>query len=129
MKEITVQATVPEKKDAEGNVTQVAVGPFSINVQSGETAAELISMFGDDAVKTNAISNWIVTLQANMRSGMKKGESVEALQARLGNAKMGVATTGVKVDPKQAYLAMFQNATPEKRKEMLEELKLAAQKG
>ena len=128
MKKITVQANVPEKKDANGVVTQVAVGPFSINVDCGETAAEMISMFGDEAVKTNAQANWVVTLQGNMRAGMKKDETVEQIQARLGQAKMGVAATGVKVDPVQAYLAMFQSATPEKQAEMLKELKNRAQK-
>ena len=127
-KVLTVQAQVPEKKDAQGVVTQAAIGPFSINIETGETATDLIAMYGDGAVKTNALANWVVTLQSNMRSQMKKGATVEAIQANLANAKMGVAAAGVKVDPVQAYLAMFQSATPEKQKEMLAELRNKAAK-
>jgi hypothetical protein len=123
-----VQATVPEKKNAQGEVVQAQIGPFTIEVSTGSTTEELIQMFGDAAVKTNAESNWTVTLQGNMRAGMKKGESQEAIQARLGSAKMGVATKGVVIDPVQAYLAQFQSATPEKQKAMLAELQARAAK-
>ena len=126
MKKLTVQANVPEKKDASGKIVQVAVGPYTITVDTGDTAVEMIKMFGDEAVKSNADSNWIVTLQSNMRSGMKKGESMAATQARLGTAKMGVAVKGTKVDPFQAYIAMFAFASPEKQKEMLKELQSKA---
>jgi hypothetical protein len=128
MEKLIVQATVPEKKAAEGNVTVAQIGPFQIELETGSTAAELVALYGDAAVKSNAISNWIVTLQSNMRSGMKKGESQEALQARLASAKMGVATQGVKIDPEQAYIAAFKSATPEKQKEMLAKLREQAGK-
>lgn len=121
-----VQATVPEKKDATGKVTQKQIGPFTIEVDTGVTGAECISLFGDEAVKTNAESNWTVTLQSNMRSGMKKGETQAQLQARLGGAKMGVAQKGVVVDPVQAYIAKFQSATPAEQAKMLAELKAKA---
>jgi hypothetical protein len=121
-----VQATVPEKKDASGKVLQVQVGPFTIEVDSGTNAAEMVQMFGDEAVKSNCESNWTVTLQGNMRAGMKKGETQEQLQARLGSAKMGVATRGAVIDPVQAYLAQFASATPEKQAEMMNELKKRA---
>jgi len=123
-----VQATVPEKKDASGKVVQAQVGPFTIEVTTGTTGAECIQMFGDEAVKSNAESNWTVTLQGNMRSGMKKGETQEQLQARLGNAKMGVAQKGVVVDPVQAYIARFASATPAEQAKMIEELKAKAKK-
>ena len=128
MKKLTVQANVPEKKDAAGKITQIAVGPYSITVETGDNAAEMIKLFGDEAVKSNADANWVVTLQSNMRVGMKKGETMAATQARLGTAKMGVAQTGAKVDPVQAYLAMFQSATPEVQAKMLADLKSKAAK-
>jgi hypothetical protein len=127
-KTLTVQATVPEKKDANGVITQVAVGPFSINIEVASTAAEAIAMYGDAAVLSNALANWVVTLQSNMRSQMKKNITQDAIQASLAAAKMGVASTGVKIDPVQAYLAMFATASPEKQKEMLAELKAKAAK-
>ena len=123
MEKLTVAALVPEKKDASGKITQKAVGPFTINVNTGATATEMIALFGDKAVKSNADSNWVVTLQSNMRSGMKKGESQEALQTRLGVVKMGEAVRGVKIDPIQAYLAIFQSVTPEVQAKMLADLK------
>ena len=123
MKSMTVVANVPEKKDAAGKMVQKAMGPYSVTVQTGETAVESIKAFGDEAVKSNSDANWAVTLQSNMRAGMKRGETQEQLQARLGTAKMGVAQAGGRVDPVQAYLAMFQSATPEKQAEMLVELK------
>ena len=125
---MTVQATVPEKKDATGKVVQAAVGPFTVSVDSGATASEMIKMFGEDAVKSNAESNWTVTIQAAMRSGMKKGETQAQLQARLGGAKMGVAVRGAKIDPVQAFLAEFSSATPEKQRIMMAELQKRAAK-
>lgn len=128
MEKLSVQAQVPEKKDASGKVTQVAVGPFILQVDTGKDATEMIQMFGGEAVKTNADSNWVVTLQANMRAGMKKGETQAALQARLGSAKMGVAQKGIKVDPIQAYMAEFSSSTLEKQKQMLADLQARAAK-
>uniref|UniRef100_A0A6M3KWL1 Uncharacterized protein n=1 Tax=viral metagenome TaxID=1070528 RepID=A0A6M3KWL1_9ZZZZ len=128
MKKLTVQANVPEKKDAAGKITQIAVGPYSINVETGDNATEMVKLFGDEAVKSNADANWVVTLQSNMRAGMKKGETMAAMQARLGAAKMGVSAVGAKVDPVQAYLAMFQSATPEVQAKMLADLKSKAAK-
>ena len=54
---------------------------------------------------------------------MKKGITQDAIQTALAGAKMGVAATGAKIDPVQAYLAMLRSATPEKQAEMLQELK------
>ena len=125
---LVVEAKIPEKKDAQGNVTQPQLGPVSITVQTGKNVEELIQMFGGEAVKTNAEANWVVTLQSNMRGGLKKGETQSALQARLGGAKMGVAQKGIKIDPVQAYLAQFASATPEQQKAMLAELQARAAK-
>lgn len=125
MKALIVEAKVPEKKEGD-KVIAKQIGPVSITVQTGETAEEMIKMFGDKAVKSNADANWVVTLQSNIRSRLKKGETAEQIQAALGNAKMGVAVAGSKVDPIQAYLAMFASATPEKQKEMLKELQTKA---
>ena len=125
MKSLVVEAKVPEKKDGD-KVIAKQIGPVSITVQTGETATEMIKLFGEDAVKSNANANWVVTLQSNIRARLKKGETAEQIQAALGNAKMGVAVAGSKVDPIQAYLAMFASATPEKQKEMLKELQTKA---
>ena len=104
------------------------LGPATISVVTGKTAKELIELFGDEAVATNATANWVVTLQGNIRAGLKKGETQEQIQARLGTARMGVATKGAKVDPVQAYLAQFASETPEGQKKMLADLQARAAK-
>lgn len=122
---LSVAAKVPankEKKTAE-------LGPCTITVTTGKDAEEMTQMFGSEAVKSNAEANWAVTLQSNIRAGLKKGETPEQIQARLKDAKMGVATKGIKVDPVQAYLAQFQGATPVEQKKMLAELQKRAAKG
>lgn len=119
MKQMTVTAKDP-KSGREASIT----------VNTGETAKEMIEMFGDEAVASNANANWVVTLQAGIRNALKRGETAEQIQTRLGTAKMGVKVVGGggRVDPVQAYLAMFQNATPEKQAEMLKELQKKASK-
>ena len=124
MTKLTVTAKVPankEKKTAE-------LGPCTIVVNTGKDEIEMVQMFGAEAVKSNAEQNWIVTLQSNIRAGLKKGETPEQIQARLKDAKMGIAAKGIKVDPIQAYLASFQSATPAEQKAMLAELSKRAAK-
>ena len=118
MKEITVAARIPAD-EAKGTAEASAV----INVKYAETVKEAVEMFGEEAVLSNAFNSWRVTLQSNIRSGLRKAEAPEAITARLANAKMGVTQTGVKIDPIQSYLAIFQNSTPEKQAEMLADLK------
>lgn len=123
MSDLTVAAKVPANKEKGTK----ELGPCIVTVPTGATAAEMIQMFGDEAVKSNAEANWTVTLQSNIRSGLKKGKTPEVIQARLKDAKMGVATKGVKVDPIQAYIAKFQGATPAEQKKMLANLNKRAQ--
>jgi hypothetical protein len=125
MEKLVVEAKVPEKKEGD-KVVRKQIGPVQITVQTGSTAEECIKLFGDKAVKSNADANWTVTIQSNIRARLLKGETLEQIQAALGTAKMGVAVKGAKVDPIQAYLAMFTTASPEKQKEMLKELQTKA---
>lgn len=123
MKKIQVSALVPEKKDAQGKVTQKLLGPVSVEVEYGETAAESIKLFGDEAVNSNAFANWRVTLQANIRGCLKRGEGAAAIGARLATAKMGVAVVGGKVDAEAAFKAKYLAATPDERKRMIQTLR------
>lgn len=118
MEKLSVAAKVPanEKKGTK------ELGPCTVTVSTGTDAKEMIEMFGGEAVKSNAEANWVVTLQSNIRAGLKKGETPDQIQARIKDAKMGVAAKGVKVDPVQAYLAQFQSSTPQEQKKMLAEL-------
>ena len=122
-KAMIVEAKVPESKE---KGTKEMTG--TVTVQTGETLEEMVQMFGAEAVKSNAESNWIVTLQSAVRAGLRRGETQEQIQARLGNAKMGVKVVGAKVDPYQAYIAMYASATPEAQKKMIAELQARATK-
>ena len=127
MTKLVVEAKVPEKKEGD-KVVRKQIGPVSVSVNTGATAAEMIQMFGDAAVKSNADANWTVTIQSNIRARLLKGETAAEIQEALGSAKMGISVKGAKIDPIQAYLAMFQSATPEKQAEMLKDLKAKAAK-
>lgn len=116
-KQVTAMVPASEKKGTK------QLGPVTITVECGETAKENIELFGDEAVNSNAMSNWVVTLQSGIRSALKSGLDAAAIQAKLGTARMGVAMKGGRVDPQQAYIAMFASATPEKQAEMLKDLK------
>lgn len=122
MKKETIAAKVPGKGD-----NPDLIG--AVEKDWPETIEEAKKLgFTEDAILSNALSNWTVTLQGNMRAGLKRGEDSAALQARLGGAVMGVAVKGAKVDPVQAYLAKFASATPEEQKKMLGELQARAAK-
>ena len=116
----TAQVPANEKKKTP------QLGPVTITVTTGKDLKEMEQLFGGEAVKSNAEANWIVTLQGNIRAGLRRGETPEQIQTRLKDAKMGVASKGAKVDPVQAYLAQFQTATPEEQKKMLAELQKRA---
>lgn len=122
---LSITAKIPAGKDKDGKVTP-ELGPITVSVDTGKTAKEMIEMFSDEAVKTNAVASWVVTLQGNIRSGLKKGEDQKTMQARLGTSKMGISAKGVKVDPKQAWLALFDAGTPEEKAKMIADLKARA---
>ncbi len=123
MKKVVVDAKVPE--NVEKGISAMTA---AITVDYAENIKEAVEMFGEEAVLTNAFANWRVTLQGNIRGALRRGENADAIAARLASAKMGVAQSGGKADPVQAYLAAFQSATPDKQKEMLAELQKRAAK-
>ena len=128
MEKKQVTAEVPERKDGEGNITQAKLGPIMVEVDYPETLEEAQEVFGAEPILSNAFANWRVTLQSNIRAALKKGEAEDAIFARLAAAKMGVAQAGGKIDAEAAFRAKFLAATPEKRKEMIKQLRdLAAE--
>lgn len=125
-KEVTAQ--VPEKKDAEGNITQQALGPATIVVNYPETLDEARDWAGDEAILSNAFANFRVNpIQSGIRSALKSGLDGDQIQEKLGNAVMGVAQVGGRVDTQTAFIAKFKMATPEKQAEMLDLLREAAE--
>jgi len=119
-KQMEVTAKVPAKD----NKPEMSGGCV---VQYGETAVESISMFGDEAVNSNAFAAWRVTLQAGIRRSLIAGKTAEQIQAEFGNAKMGVAVMGAKVDPITASLAKFKTMTKEEQSAYIKALREAAQ--
>ena len=123
---LTVTAKVPAKKAVGDKPATPELGPCTVIVGTGKDSAEMIQMFGSEAVKTNAEASWIITLQSNIRGGLKKGETPDQIALRLKDAKMGIAQKGTQIDPVQAYLAKFQGATPAEQQKMLADLKQRA---
>lgn len=96
-------------------------------VEVPETVEEAIEVFGSDAVNSNAISNWVVTLQAAVRRMHTAGKTEEEIQTAMASAKMGVATSGGRIDPIQASLAKFKTMNEEEQQEYLNKLREAAE--
>lgn len=130
MKPIQISARVPkdEKAGTPEKSATISVQYPDYEADPKKAYAEAAAAYGEAAVLSNAFANWRVTLQSNMRSGLEKGETQEQLQARLGSAKMGATVAGAKIDPKQAFLAQFQAASPEEKKKLLAELQAASGK-
>jgi len=97
-----------------------------IKTKEEENARKSIEMFGADAVNSNALANWIVTLQAGIRRAHKAGKTDDEIQELLGSAKMGVAVSGGQIDPIQASLAKFKTMNAEEQAEYLDKLRSAA---
>ena len=125
-KEVTAQ--VPEKKDAEGEVTQNALGPVTVFVDYPETLEEAEEWAGGDAILSNAFANFRVNpIQSGIRAALKNGLTQEQIQDKLGKAVMGVAQVGGRVDTQAAFIAKFKMANAEEQGKMLELLRDAAQ--
>jgi len=122
MKKEMVSARVP-KNEKKGIMKDLTA---SVEVSMPETIEEAIKVYGGEAILSNAIANWRVTLQSNIRGGLKRGETPQQIQERLKDAKMGVAVKGAKMDPVQAFLAKFQSSTPDEQKKLLTELQKRA---
>lgn len=117
MKEMSISTKAP-KVNKEATVT----------VSVPETAEEAIQMYGGEAVKSNALRNWVVTLQAGVRRGLEKGKSEAELKEVFKSAKMGAVTMvgGGIVDPLQAALAKSATMTPEELQAFIKQLQTQA---
>ncbi len=95
--------------------------------QAPTTVDEGTEMFGGDAVNSNAVANWVVTLQAAIRRMHIAKKSDEEIMTELAEAKMGVATSGGRIDPIQASLAVFKLMNEEEKQAYLNKLQVAAE--
>ncbi len=125
MIDLKVDAKLPknEKKGVkEDKLASLVVKFPDLDKDPAEALKEAIGAYGAKAILSNAKQNWIVTLQANIRSRLKKGQAPAQIQAELGAAKMGVAVAKVAADPKMSAIAYAQSLTPEQRKEFIASL-------
>lgn len=123
MEKKQVSALVPERKDSEGNVTQAQLGPVTVEVDWPENLEEAKNVLGEEVILSNAFANGRVTIQAGIRSALKRGEAEQEIIDRYKGWKLGVAQAGGKVDVESAFKAKFASATPEERKKMIAQLK------
>ena len=124
-----VSAQVPEKKDGEGKVTQVALGPVAVQVPFPGTFEEALGWCSEEAMLTNAFAHYRVSpVQSTIRALLKAGKSDQEIQAECAKLVMGVARVGAVVDTKAAYIAMFAGSTPEDQAKMLKDLREQAKK-
>ena len=124
MKDLTIVANVPEKKENGKVVTKAIDG--SVTVKFPETVDEAKKVFGEDACLSNMQKAWTVTLQGTIRSRLRKGIPAAQIATDLATAKMGVASVGAKIDPQAAFIAKFKMSTPEGQAKMIADLKKAA---
>lgn len=96
-------------------------------INAPETVEEAIEMFGGEVVLSNALANWVVTCQAGVRRMHTAGKTDDEINTAMGEAKMGMATSGGRVDPIQASLAKFKIMTPEDQAAYLKQLREAAE--
>jgi hypothetical protein len=102
---------------------------ITVNKDLGNNLQEMIGLFGEDTVYNNAVDSMVITTQSMIRrlgSPAKDGsiKSAEEIQAAVDAQKyVGGGPRGTKKDPMEAFLAKFETMSPEKQKEMLQNLK------
>ena len=98
----------------------------SINISGPETVEEAIEMYGGEAVLTNAMANWRVTLQGGIRAGIKTGLDDAQIQEKLGSSKMGVSQPRGSADPVAAMMGKWSKMDDKAKKAFMAQLKAAA---
>lgn len=106
-------------RDEEGKI-KYAEG--SAEFDFGETLADLISMHGEEAIRSDAIANMRVSIQGLIRSLHKQNPDPAFIQAGVTGWKSGVSAPRTKVDPTAAVLASFASWPKEKQREFLKQL-------
>lgn len=119
MKKLTISA---KTKDGDKELT----GQVTIDVP--ETLDEAVKVYSPEAILTNAMANFVITIQSNIRGALKRKEAPEAMQTRLADTKMGIAASKAgSVDTKAAWLAEYAAATPDQKKKMKADLMAEAE--
>lgn len=119
--EVKVKYAVKDATDEAGNqVYAEAAGQYDF----GENLADATDKFGADVVFSNFVSAAKVKLQSIMRTKKQAGVTDAELQTFMDGYKIGMVLERTQVNPMEAFKASFQNASPERQKELLRELGL-----
>jgi hypothetical protein len=107
-----------------GKSDRIFEGTIDLHDESLDT---MKTAFGDDAVKSAAISDMIIAVQALIRSCIEKGKSDQEIQALINSWKPGVKTSLGPADPVEVLMKKFHAMTPEEQtafqKDLLAKLK------
>lgn len=114
----TVSASITQGKGADRKV----IGTVSAELQVGETLSDLIDLWGEDHVRTLAISAGIVKLQGQMRSRVASGVSIDTASKEFQNWNPGVSFRSAPQDPVEAARSAFSRMSPEEREAFLQGL-------
>jgi len=124
---ITAKATVKDEDgkpvvDPETNKAKTIEGSASYDF--GEDLDGLVAVCRGDkeVVKSNAIANMTVGIQALIRTAILAGISPEGLQIKVDSYVPGIAASKTIVDPLEAAAKAFDTWTPEQQQAYLTEL-------
>ena len=93
-----------------------------VSYDFGENLQDAIAKFGEDVVFSNMRQSMKISLQALMRRGIDKDQTDEQILASVGAWKPGVASERSS-DPVATVLAKWQTLSPEKKAELMKQLK------
>jgi len=117
MKDLNITAKAGKDKDAKS---------ATIIVKAPETLAEAQEMYGDEAILTNAMANFVITEQNRVRADIKAGLDQPAIQEKHANDKMGISQPKGTADPTAAFLSKWQSMSEDEKAQVMRKMKGAA---
>lgn len=98
----------------------------TIELETGATAQELIELYGDEPVKTNALSKFVIKIQDRIRKLLEAGKTQDEIQATLADMRMDTVTRMPGMSKKDKVQKLYSEMSAEDRKELLKALKAAS---
>lgn len=95
---------------------------LTVNYDFGDNLQDAVAKFGEDVVFSNMQQSMKISLQALIRRGFDKGVTDEEIATQAAGWKPGVAAQR-SADPVAAITAKWTTLSPEKRAELLKQLK------
>ena len=95
---------------------------LTVSYDFGDNLQDAVAKFGEEVVFSNMRQSMKISLQALLRRGIDKSQEDAAVIAQAAAWKPGVATERTS-DPAAAVLAKWGALTPEKKAELLKQLK------